>query len=652
VLLAFLYLVLVDALRIASIERRLSVAVAGLAIGIPVVYVAQALNFWMSWWEALGFVTVPPLRPRAEGLMFSNPSAVMAVSVLLTCSVVGFFGFRGRAAKVSLVVIGLAVATSLLSGSRGGFVGLGVATLSTGLVALSLEGRHRLRTILPTARWRLVVGAGIGSVALVLTIFLPSILSRIGEAGGDLRVGYVMAAGRQFVRSPLVGEGPGMWVVRRMANSESTDGDRYVPHAHNFIAQSLAETGLLGIAVGLLVAFLFARMLIRTARGPDAVGRRWVYPAVFAITYFLGHQLADMFVNLPAVMLAAVLPIAVVDSRTGGVTPIPKLAKVAGLIGALILALGVPELVARELHAGSLARETQAWNEGRWSGTDAVRPSEPTGVALFDAGLQAAHQGSAQDAALRFEAAARLDDFPATWLNLAAIQTHIGNSTEARKSLASAMRLGRQHPSIALAAGDLYLQLRDEEAAIDAYASAVTTMPALLLDVSWTQEPYVELLPRVVRRAMETAPTATRWRIPLELGEYDTAREAAASAGGWAPALVDAAADPLHWQERLQALIDASPADPLLADAVIRVAELRGAPVEADRIRKLVSTYSRFAAGLGRSIRIDRHGPPSGQLADDSMGFYGEFTYRRATPIDLLVPGLPRILWSVPAVGD
>ncbi len=109
-LLSVLYALLVTACRDAILRARLLAAVPILCASIVVAYLALVWMDWQRFWQVLGTFAIPPLRPNDQALAYSNPSAAMAVAVLLYASTVGTLGFRGRR-RVAIVVLGMGVAS-------------------------------------------------------------------------------------------------------------------------------------------------------------------------------------------------------------------------------------------------------------------------------------------------------------------------------------------------------------------------------------------------------------------------------------------------------------------------------------------------------------------------------------------------------------
>ena len=146
-------------------------------------------------------------------------------------------------------------------------------------MALRFESSgHRLMAVvkgaLRSSRSRFAAGAVALGVAAVGALLGPGVLARLGAGGDDLRAAYVAAATRIFAEAPVLGTGPGTWVIQRVSYTVSPEPDYYIPHAHNIYAQTLAELGIVGAIVGLL-AVAMALWMIRTAvRDADPVWER------------------------------------------------------------------------------------------------------------------------------------------------------------------------------------------------------------------------------------------------------------------------------------------------------------------------------------------------------------------------------------------
>ena len=78
----------------------------------------------------------------------------------------------------------------------------------------------------------------------------------------------------------MVGTGPGTWVIQRVAETNASEPNEYIPYAHNLEAQTLAELGLVGVAAGIVLigamlgCLRYARCATRRAGAAAGPGRR------------------------------------------------------------------------------------------------------------------------------------------------------------------------------------------------------------------------------------------------------------------------------------------------------------------------------------------------------------------------------------------
>ena len=167
-------------------------------------------------------------------------------------------------------------------------------------------------------------------------------------------------------------------MVDRIALTQVTETDYYIPHAHNIYAQTAAEHGLLGLLAGALVIGCLAWLILGGLRDPDAVRRRWGWAALFAAVYFGAHQILDFYANMPAALFAFALPITWLDATAPrSITarlPAPAmgpairrlLGGVAAMAAAVILTVSVVGLVAQETPAQAMGDGQIAAGRGDW----------------------------------------------------------------------------------------------------------------------------------------------------------------------------------------------------------------------------------------------------------------------------------------------
>ena len=665
IILAALYLLLVRILANPWFRARMATLTVSLFVVVSGLFVALVISHWIDWWGIVGRVTFPPLRPESESLTYGNPSAVMTVSFLLACAAAAAIGLGSQGRRVQFVIGALLVAVvTVMSGSRSGWLAV-VAAIGLTIVLALIDPRQRpliASTLGAIRRSRAAVSATalilVGGAVLAVAL-APALLLRFTAGGENLRLGHWISALRMFAEAPIVGFGPGMWAVNRVRETHAPEPDYYVPHAHDIYLQTLAELGLLGALAGLVLTASLV-WLVRGAIGDrDATRRRWGWAACLSLLYFAAHQVLDLYVNMPAIMLAAALPVAWLDATASADAPHPW-ARWASRIGAparqaaivvsgVVVAASVVGLLAAEGPAQRHADAVALANRGDWIGAvaparDAVEQDPAWPPYLLTLGLVEAHAGDHAAAADAFRRAAELDDFPESWLNLAAEQAELGQRDDALDSIARALRLGYQRTAISAAAGDLALRLDATEVATDAFAWAIADRPSFAGDPWWSLDPARSaVLPDVVNAAIERAGVGVQWEIAAMAGDLNRARTLATALDAESRELANDVIDALAGDSTaFDAVIARCEAQPLAGESLIwcsRLSALRGDEAEANRYRAWG-----FPVGVGYAsqseLRVSEEELVGRRVEGGLASFYGTYTYRRPTPWDLLVPSL------------
>jgi O-antigen ligase/tetratricopeptide (TPR) repeat protein len=673
VVLAALYLLLVRLFASPFFRQRLPTLMA-LLFGITAgAFLVRIAGTWVEWWALIGHMTMPPLRPSFEGLTFGNPSAVLTMVCLLAVPTAATFaGPTRRGVAVLLVILAVIAAVALLSGSRAGWLALGLTVIV--LPVAWLSSRPNRANLASAARplWRgrgrfVIAGAGIGLV-LIAVALAPAVARRIGEGGESVRIGFSAAALRMFVESPLAGTGPGTWVIQRLAYTLPTEPDTYIPHAHNIETQTLAELGIIGaLAGGVLVVGIFG--LLRSAvRSGDPTRSRWAWVTAAGLVYFVAHQVLDFYVNMPAFLFAASLPIAYLDARQLGATA-PEAAEpdgarrkppprgrllpgqwVAGMTSVFVVATAIAGLLLQEVPAGRAATAVELANRGQWAEADeAARDAAAADPEIHSyqltAGLTADRAGDTGRALRAFEAVARRDDLPEGWLNLAAEQAALGRTDDAIASIQRALRIGAQRPAVAMPAGELAMRLGDRDLATAALSAAFTAVPSLAGDPWWEESPMRIAARRdAVAAASATAWPELRWQLALMSGDVDGARDMLGGplAAGFEPDVVRAWTGDDTARLRVVAACEASPLELEHLEWCARVQGHAGLEDEAVRFRSLTDILLQSSAEYAGEFRVAKvqYSKINGEAAD----LWALFTYRRPAPWDILVPSLVHLV--------
>jgi O-antigen ligase/tetratricopeptide (TPR) repeat protein len=663
VLLVELYLLLVALMRRPRLRTHFGRLALVLCLAVGVLYLVQVIGAWRDWWALLGRLAVPPLRPAYVGLTLGSPNPLAALVLLLAAFALFTIGISSRRGLVaSAILVPVTGVVVLLTGSRGAWLGAAMAMIATAAAALAF---------IPGARhWtaRLVVSRR-GKV-LLLTSFLGLAAAVVLAArGGRLNLddesrGVFAAASQQmFAASPLTGLGPGTWPALRAGNTAAGHIDVYVPHAHSVYWQALAEFGLIGVVAGLIGVVSIGLLVVRALRSHDAPRQRVALAAVFTVVLLAVHQTIDMFMNVPAVLLAMALPIAWLDAvepdgETAGRRTIPPprafraaFNRLAPLAMAAITCLVVTGLVRVEAATDIETKAVAAADSGDWA--EAARLAQQAADAdpdlagyQFTLGVTAANANNLPLAEASLTRSATFDDYTVAWLDLAAGRWRMGLPDGARTALSRAERLGVQRPAVALPAGWLRQQLGDTQAAITDYVAALGGAPTLSADPFWSSTGARQVWPAVWDAAQSSFDAGTLLKVDLAAGRPDLAKPVAATLAQADPSLYSLVVpawqgDAAAWTA-LQALASARPNDADVVSWAALVAGHRGDQAGIDR-------YRRWAVINDSPAAL----PPFAHITDaltqtevpSVFDDYG-LLYRRPVPADQIIDILPQLTWQ------
>ncbi len=660
ILLAELYLLLVALLRRPPLRLHLERMALVMCVLVCVLYLIQAFQAWFVWWDAVGRIAIPPLRPGYLGLSLGAPIPLATLVLLLGTFGLATSQLRGRTGRAAIVVVLILVAaTVLVTASRGAWLGTaaGLAVTFAAVAARPEARESALRRL--RSRWT-AVAVLVGILMLVAGGRLAALSGRLTLEDPGYRAGFADASLRMFGASPLSGSGPGTWQVLRAANADPTAPDLYIPHAHNLYLQTLAEFGLVGVVAGVVFVGAVGLLIARAVRSDHDMRQRVGYAALFGVVLLAVQQVGDLLVNVPALLFAMALPVAWLDAaaqprladlnengRDHVRRPMGLLPMAAAVVTCAIF-LGLARI---EAITDSADRGVSAANDGRWAEAtiafgQAVAADPAMSVYQFQLGVSAANVGDLRTAESALATSAAADDYTYAWLNLAAVRWQRGDLSGARDALARAERLGLQRTPVAIAAGWLHQQLGDEQAAIEDYATAVAQDPTLADDPFWASSSGPPGGLGAILRIVEprVGPT-TRLQIDLVLGRFDRARVEAATLSGQDLALYSLVVpawegDPSAWLA-LQAEAARRPLDPAPAVWARIVAAHLGDHVGLERYGRWLNVLD---AGYGGPDVVARIALGSPQLiASNFLDRYGSL-YRRQVLGAQVVRLLPQMV--------
>lgn len=658
VILAALYLLLRQLLADPFLRPRLMALVMLLGVVLLMAYLAAITGHWITWWGWAGRLTAPPLRPFSEGLTFGNPGPIAALAVLGTIVTAAHLGFA-TPARVAIIVAQGVVSGFVVftTASRASWVAIaGTAGIFAIVALLQPRVRTRVRAWARTRRGKASIGVLILVAATVTVTVGPRIVDRFLTGGVEARTDFIAAALRMFQHSPVIGVGPGMWVADRIAFTTAAETDYYIPYAHNLEAQIAAEYGLLGIAGSLFVLWVLWRLISRATRSGDGDRRRWAWAAAIALVYIGIQQQFDLFANMPTILFVVAVPVALVDAtdEAGDLVGLPSLPRSAiRVAGVAVLALAVGWSAWAERSALLQQSAVDLIAKGDWQGAvpsleqaASLDPAMP--ATLLPLGLaQARTDPRAALATLR--TLAQSDDLPTAWLDVAALEAASGEAARARQDLDNALRLGQQQPQVAFAAGWLYEQLGDVAQADTWYSNALVLLPSLSRDGFWSEPARASRWAQIRGAALAKLPPGGIVDFWLSADDIAGARAALATIPvgdqGSLPYVV------AGWDGDAQAraaMYVYTAAHPLDAVAITYSARIAARAHEFDRAQQFRAwADSLTSAGeLSAEIAvIEPHGA-AGPVAGANCIAWGIYTYRRPTPPDQLVPGLPHLVMT------
>jgi len=550
---ALTLLMLTALLRVPTIRRLVAVAVLLLGAGIAVAYLVEVGFGWIRWWNLVGGFAAPPLRPGFASLSFGSPNLVATFLLLLAplAAVIATERF-GRVAGAALVTV--AVVALVLTGSRGGYIGLALAVGLAVVLALPVLWRRAeaARAALGSRRSAVLAVGGLAVAAVGAVVLAPSVLARLTLSGSDLRGWYWRGATEIWERSPLTGAGPGTWAQLKLGEVLPHEVNFSVPHAHNLYFQAMAEVGLLGtVALGLF-AVVFLWRCVSVYRGGDGRTRIYVAAVLAGLVGLVGQQIPDYLMNLPSVALVAGMLIAWVDGAGVEEGSSAVVAPAPARFGGVLRRAGVPLAVALGAVLIISLPTVLSVNRAMWSAWDANRLAASDdwrgALAGYEAALAAdpdftlyqleranalAHLGFLEAARDAYAPAVELDLLPEHVLSLAGVELELGNTTRAAELAEVALARGWRNATVTLNAGRIFEAAGDEPAALEAYASAFYANPAIGASNFWSAPERTGMLQQLVSaaraRSLTDGDVGSAILIAAYGGEMAIAREEATS---------------------------------------------------------------------------------------------------------------------------
>lgn len=492
VLYALIFYLLVD-LRRSGWPTELFVKVLLILSGFILFLGTWELARWYAGWLSIGGWAnpIPPATLRVRAFLGHSNFAAAFLNLLLPLAIVRAFR-QGWGARIllglwTLITLVLIFFTS----SRGGWLGTAAALGCLGLLwvlAHPLRITHAWEWLRRHPWW----SAALVTVLLLLSLPLGVLVMRQAQhpshGGGFGSRQWIWSAAWQALRhDPLTGIGP-FTFGSLMTRLYSIPPLMLLAHAHSYIFNTAAETGLPGLAALIWLTMSLAYVTLRRWRALPAGRRFTVSGLIAALVGCAVHSLFETPQTMPTicVMIAVVLALLVAEER-----PTAHLPRNAGntalLVAWLVVTLG--GFWALRAYA-PFTRGVLAANLGQWKAAtvelDRAADLDPfnaffhlqAGYAHGRLALETGDQESLGEALAQYETGVALEpDFCTNWANLGMLHWYAGDEAGAIESLERAVVLSPDEPAFRLTLGRFYEATGREADARAMYEAALASRP-------------------------------------------------------------------------------------------------------------------------------------------------------------------------------
>jgi O-antigen ligase/tetratricopeptide (TPR) repeat protein len=516
---ALAFLFLTRLLASPWFRARAAVVMTAFVSVVAFGYVAQVLIEWWNWWGLIGKFAIPPLRPSFAALFLGSPNLIATALMLLAPLVVARLWTRTRGQGLALVIGVTAALAFFLAGSRGAYLGAALGALVA--VALALQGgRGAIAGAIARVRSTRVLWVPLGLIVLGGLVLAPSVLLRIAQGGGTLRVDLWRSAISIFSEHPVLGSGPGTWVQLKVAANPPGVPNLILPHAHDLYVQAAAELGVVGLAALAVLEFAVIQRVWQAWRNAPALSLE-AAAVLVSLAAFAGQSVVDNVVNLPFVCLLLATIVAWIDGGLPTEAGHPqgrhldhltfrgyrlKSGPLLPVIGLAALVVMIPTIIRIDGAAYRNAAGDSAAVAGRWQAAfdayDAAHIEDP-GFTLYEIQTASAlsRLGKPAEARGPLADAIRQDPVALNVLGLAALDQELGDPAAARAHIEAAIALGPAEPAVALNAGLLAERLGDPDLALEQFAIAIAIDPPLIRSGLWVSPPRLVTKAAIVERA-------------------------------------------------------------------------------------------------------------------------------------------------------
>ncbi|MGQ0601688.1 MAG: O-antigen ligase family protein [Anaerolineales bacterium] len=478
----------------AELTEKTLLIVGAIVVSFGLLDVARA---WAEWRElTAGLAYAPDFQYRTYAVLGDANLLAAGLNLLIVPAVARAIATPHRVPRILLgIFVVAALALQTFTASRGGQAGLFVALGTLALLwvtVVSLPARERASR---TWQWLRRNPVALAALAVLIVLGFGVVLNRILSFRGSATQGPALFARTEywgpalaaFATSPGWGVGPGTFPTEFML-ANSTPPTRPYLHAHSVLFNTLAESGMLGLAAGVFAVGMMSRALWRARNKSSLAARaRWAAACACGAGWLAHSQVDDHTRYLAvAVPLLVLIACALADESEGQ----PQGGQPQGLPLQIACGLALAFNV-YSLRAYAIAVEgVNVGHAGDWTHAaerfDAATTADPwLGLYPQQAGyaygrLAASGDAHALPSAIaRYERAATLEpQYALHHANLGALYWQAGRRADAVSALQRATELAPRAADFWLSLG-LYLETSGfDESARAAYQRVLALNPA------------------------------------------------------------------------------------------------------------------------------------------------------------------------------
>jgi tetratricopeptide (TPR) repeat protein/O-antigen ligase len=464
-----------------------------IAIILSIIELLLVGLWYFVWWRnsTWGF-SLPPFGYRLSGTFLGHPNIMAGfLNLLLPIALIRLLIEKRRSRQIVWMGILLLFAViEYYSSSRGGWVsafgGLTVTLFLVYVLPLVAARKNQSwkKVLLFIKRNRIFLAGGLVFLSGVIYLLIRNIQMTPAHAG---RLGLWQNGWKVWMKSPLLGHGVSSYAVMNALEVKLPPGFA-TAHAHNFWLQIGAETGLVGIVFVLAILGTAVMSWMRAWREsePSSKNRYFLAAHAGAGSAVLSHGIVDYIFDPPFYVICITLIFTFIMGRERN-HPFIRLPSIPSYVGfGLVLCWGAANIFLLRGEAlywqGVTFGRQGDWQKAQGLICQAADKRPDLSIYQFQCGLASAYQfEQAGDPALlemaekKMEEGLALDPYWPVhmanqsmikwqrgdkdealasmhqaveaapynvlfWLNLAWMEDHLGNTTQAEKAYANAAK--------------------------------------------------------------------------------------------------------------------------------------------------------------------------------------------------------------------